>query len=206
MWVIEQATQILSTVYTRIRFRYNILKSSDDAVVQVRNYSDSAYASVDVLSLMLSGQSITPGGCVILYSHDATVVAGAALSVSANTSQFLNALGGQGTGANSDQRKLQIPLLPPGTYQFKLLYASTNASGSVDFTLKDEAGNVITTIGTVDQYTASTTFNKLATLTFTLPAYTATELWFHLTVNGKNASSGGYASLHTSYQIMEIAN
>lgn len=127
-----------------------------------------------------------------MWHDEATVVAGNAISLSADTNQSFASLPRQSASANADAFTHSC-WLRAGTYNFKILGFTGPASPLVDWSLD----GVNFTTGQ-DWYSAGATYNVVKTV----GSVVVIGDGYHVlkgTVNGKNASSSSYNLLLTKY-------
>ncbi len=130
--------------------------------------------------------------------HDVThIVAGNAVVNNPSSSQDYGCSWFQSPAANSDQFIFSM-ILKAGSYTLKDLGISWANAPLVDIDFKYHTAASYTNIVTgQDWYSAATTYNVRKTATFTVTV--SGEQLFRVTVNGKNASSGGYSFIVTKF-------
>lgn len=106
--------------------------------------------------------------------------------------------------AQNDQCDFRMPLLGDGTWQLEVLTFHSATSGIVTVYIDDGAGN-FTSVGTIDLYNASNTFNALDVITgIVLTGYVPNRT-IRFKVATKNGSSGGYRASLTHAKFRRTA-
>lgn len=134
-----------------------------------------------------------------LWHDEATVVAGNALSLAVNNSQFYNCLHNQNPSADGDAFT-QAVVLAEGTYNFYVLGRTGSGLGRLDWYIDD-----IKVVSAQDWYNASITYNVIKTATDIVIAEGGRHVLKGV-VNGKHVSSTGYAIYLTKYWFKQTTD
>lgn len=204
MWWNDLVAGVMRTANRLVAFRDVILKTDDTTTLHVRNYNDTAYAKVNVLSYQKAGLDVDFWTDVTMFSWEADSTAGNALTTVATASQILGGYAQQSPGSLNDERDWLI-YLNPGLYKLYSLHITGAGAPITTYSLYYSDGTLVQAIGTLDAYTAGSVFNVQALVgggSFTVPKgdyYTLKGV-----VTGKNPSSGGFNFLHTKLRLARV--
>lgn len=104
----------------------------------------------------------------------------------------------------NDRADFYLPPIAAGTWTFELLYYQTSSGGIVTVQLDDGAGS-FTTLGTLDLYAASTTFNVRGSITGVVIASKIDKPTIRFLMATKNASSSGYQASISHLRALRTA-